>query len=130
MAYKVADFIIGIKNAAAARRAKAVLPYSSMNKNIGQVLVKEGFLESIKEEAIDNKKTLVATLKLYKRIPVIRGAKIISKPSLRVYSASKNIQEIRRRGKHKVILSTNKGVMESENALREGIGGEVLFLIY
>jgi ribosomal protein S8 len=47
-----------------------------------------------------------------------------------VYSASKNIQEIRRRGKHKVILSTNKGVMESENALREGIGGEVLFLIY
>lgn len=130
MSYRVADFIIGIKNAAAARRATTVLPYSNINKNIGQVLVKEGFLESIKEEVVDNKKALVATLKFYKRVPVVRGAKVISKPSLRVYSASKNIQEIRRRGKHKVILSTNRGVMESANAMKEGIGGEVLFLIY
>ncbi len=129
MAYKIADFITTIKNCAAARRRTAVLSYSKVNKNIGDVLVKEGFLVSIKEEEQDGKKVLVAVLKFTKRMPAVRDVNIISKPSLRIYSSSKKIADIKRRGRHKVILSTNKGIMEARDAQKVGVGGEVLFTI-
>ena len=129
MGYQVSNFIIGIKNAAAARRKTAVLPYSKMNKNIGAILVKEGFLENIKEETTGSKKALVATLKYDRRIPVLSGVKIISKPSLRVYVPAKNIFKIASGRDSKVILSTNKGIMTANKARKEKLGGEVLFSI-
>jgi len=46
MNYQVSDFIIRIKNAALAKRKEVVLPYSNLNKEIGKVLVKNGFLEN------------------------------------------------------------------------------------
>src|SRR5258708_1864822 len=85
MNYIVSDFIIRIKNAAMAKRRKLSLPYSKMNKAIGNTLVKEGFLKDIKEEEVDGKKELIATVAYEKRIPIVTDVKIISKPSLRVY---------------------------------------------
>ncbi|MEX2007240.1 MAG: 30S ribosomal protein S8 [Candidatus Levyibacteriota bacterium] len=129
MAYQVSNFIITIKNSAKARRRTAVIPYSNMSKSIGEILIREGFLTSIKEDMVDKRRVLVVTLKFIKRIPVLRDVKIFSKPSLRIYANSKKIQEVKRRGRHKVILSTNKGIMEAREAQKEGIGGEILFTI-
>ncbi len=129
MAYQVSNFVVSIKNSAAARRKTAILPYSNMNKNIGEVLVKEGFLEKIKEDVVNKQRVLVVTLKFTKRIPAVRDIEIISKPSLRVYSAVKKLDVIKRRGRHRVILSTTKGIMEARHAQKEGIGGEILFTI-
>ncbi len=129
MSYQVGNFIITIKNASASRRRTAVIPYSNVNRNIGQVLVKEGFLVSIKEDTVEKRRVLVATLKFTRRVPAIRDIKIISKPSLRIYTNTKNIAEIKRRGRHKVIISTSKGIMEAYTAQKEGLGGEVLFTI-
>src|SRR5574338_35696 len=86
--YLVADFIIRLKNAARARRREAVLPYSKLNKAIGQVLVKQGILGSIKEETKDNKKSLHATINFEKRLAVFTDVSVISKPSLRVYASA------------------------------------------
>ncbi|MEX2013209.1 MAG: 30S ribosomal protein S8 [Candidatus Levyibacteriota bacterium] len=129
MAYKVTDFITTIKNSAAARRRTATFPYSNMSKNIGLVLVKEGFLTSVKEDTIDKKRVLVVTLKFTRRVPAVRDVKIISKPSLRIYANMKKIQQVKRKGRYRVILSTNKGIMEATAAQKEGIGGEILFTI-
>lgn len=130
MAYKIADLIISIKNSAHARRRTAVLPYSKVSKNIAEVLVKEGFLSSVKEENVDGKKMLSVILKFNKRIPAVRDVDIISKPSLRIYSNAKKLVEIKRRGRHKVIMSTSKGIMEASKAQKEGVGGEILFTIW
>jgi ribosomal protein S8 len=46
MNHNVSDFIIRIKNAALAKRKEVILPFSNINKEIGKVLVKEGFLET------------------------------------------------------------------------------------
>src|SRR3989344_5340874 len=97
MNYLVADFMIRIKNSAISKRKEVVLPFSNLNKEIGKVLVKEGFLENIKEETVNGKKTL---------------------------------NEIIKRGKRKVVLSTNKGVMTAEDAQKKGVGGEILFAIW
>lgn len=130
MAYKIGDLITSIKNSAHARRRTAVLPYSKVSKNIADVLIKEGFLTHVKEETVDGKKMLSVTIKFNKRIPAVRDVDIISKPSLRVYSNAKKLVEIKRRGRHKVILSTSKGIMEAASAQKEGLGGEVLFTIW
>ncbi len=130
MNYLVADFIIRIKNSAMSKRKEVVLPFSNINKEIGKVLVKEGFLESIKEESKDGKKELLAVVRYEKRIPVLNDVEIISKPSLRVYSTSKKILEIGKRGRRKVIVSTSHGVMSAMEASKKGVGGEILFAIW
>ncbi len=130
MDYPIADFVIRIKNASMARRRKVTMPYAKKLKEIGSVLVKGGFLESIKEEKTEGKKVLEATVKFDRRSPVISDVDIISKPSLRVYVTSKNIPEIQKKGMTTIVISTSKGIMMGRDAYKKGIGGEVLFKIW
>lgn len=124
------DFIIRLKNAALARRRKVLVLSSNINKKIGQVLVKEGFLESIKEKEVSGKKVLEAEIRYEKRKPVLTDVNIVSKPSLRVYTPLSKILEIQKRGRYTIILSTNEGIMTGKKAIKEGVGGEVLFKIW
>ena len=130
MNYLVSDFIIRIKNSALAKRKEVILPFSNINREIGKVLVKEGFLDSIKELDNEGKKELKANIKYENRIPVLTDVIIISKPSLRVYASAKKIPEIEKRGRRKVIISTSQGVMSSFDAKKKGLGGEILFSIW
>ena len=113
-----------------ARRRKVTLPYSKLNKEVGSVLVKNGFLEEVKEDLIDGKKILKAVVKYEKRIPVMMGVTIISKPSLKSFERSKNIFDLEKKGKRVLVISTSQGVMTGGEARKKGIGGEVLFAIW
>lgn len=124
------DLIVRLKNASLANRKEVELPYSKINKEVAKVLQKEGMLEEVKEEKKGNKKSLMATLKILKRKPVLTGARIISKPSLRQYVSRSRIWEIEKKGQHTIILSTSKGVMTGKEAKKQKIGGEVLFEIW
>jgi small subunit ribosomal protein S8 len=130
MNYPIADFIIRIKNSALAKRREVILPFSNINKEIGKVLVKEGFLESIKEDGKDSKRQLKAIVAYDSRLPILTNVEVISKPSLRVYFPAKRIMDIGKRGRRKVIVSTNQGVMTAMEANKKGLGGEVLFAIW
>jgi small subunit ribosomal protein S8 len=130
MNYLIADFIIRIKNSALSKRKEVILPFSNINKEIGKVLVKEGFLESIKEEGKEGKKELKAVVRYDDRMPVLTDVEVISKPSLRVYYPAKRIMEIGRRGRRRVVVSTSQGVMTAMEANKKGLGGEVLFAIW
>lgn len=130
MNHSVSDFIIRIKNASMAQRKEVILPYSKINKEIGKVLQDEGFLGEIKEIKNGTKKSIQAVIKYEKRKPVLIDLKVVSRPSLRVYNAYKDVFKLERRGKHKVILSTSKGVMSGNEARKKGVGGEVLFEIW
>ena len=119
MNYLVADLVIRIKNSALSKRKETVLPFSNINKEICKVLVKEGFLESVKEKEVDGKKQLDVVIRYEKRIPVLTDVTIISKPSLRVYATVKKIPEIEKRGRRKIVVSTNQGVMTSQDARKK-----------
>lgn len=106
------------------------MPFSNINKEIGKVLVKEGFLESIKEDGKDSKRQLKAIVAYDSRLPILTNVEVISKPSLRVYFPAKRIMDIGKRGRRKVIVSTNQGVMTAMEANKKGLGGEVLFAIW
>lgn len=130
MNYLIADFIIRIKNSALSKRKEVELPFSNVNKEIGKVLIKEGFLESIKEQSEKGKKSLKAVIRYERRIPVLTGVDVISKPSLRVYLPAKRILEIGKRGRKRVVVSTSQGVMTAMEANKKGLGGEILFAIW
>lgn len=130
MNYLVSDFVTRIKNAVLANRKEVVLPYSKLNFGIGKVLVKQGFLEEIKEKELEGKKSLTAKIRYEKRMPIFTDVTIISKPSLRVYIPSKKVADVEKRGRKTVILSTSQGVMTGVEAKKKGIGGEVLFTIW
>lgn len=129
MNYQIGDFIIRIKNAASAKRKEVVLPYSRVNNAIGKVLVKEGFLEEIKQEEEDGKKVLKGKIRYDRRRPVLEGVTIFSKPSLRVYVSASEINFYQKKGAHVLIFSTSQGIMTGKEARKKGVGGELLFAI-
>ena len=124
MNHLVSDFIIRIKNAGLAKRKEIELPFSNINRSIGKVLVKEGFLEDIKEEKDKNKRSLKVTIRYEKRSPVFSKVQVVSKPSLRIYKTAKSLADMERRGRHTILVST------SIQARKKGVGGEVLFEIW
>ena len=113
-----------------ARRREVVLDDLKINKAICKVLVIEGFLEDFKTETAAKRRVLVAKIRYEKRKPVLTDLLVVSKPSLRKYIGTSDILGVQRRGRHTIILSTNKGIMTGREALKKNIGGEVLFRIW
>jgi small subunit ribosomal protein S8 len=130
MNYQVADFIIRIKNAYAARRKEVVMPYSNISLAIGKTLVKNKFLSEIKQEEVEGKKQLRASLRYMRRKPVVTEVDIISKPSLRVYVSAKQNSMSSNRDAMTTVLSTSEGIMTGRDAHKKGIGGELLFKVW
>jgi len=130
MNYTIGDFIIRIKNAVMANRKTVQLPYSKLCKAVAEVLVREKFLTSIKQTETDGKKMLFAELAYDRRIPAFTDVALISKPSLRVYARSSEQAKLKGRGLGKIIVSTSKGVMTGQEAVKQGIGGELLFKVW
>lgn len=123
------DFIIQLKNAAGARKKTVTLPYANLKKDIAKVLIKEGFLDSVKEETVDGKRQLTVALRFQRRKPAITDVVLFSKPSLRKYVTAGEIGKIQ--GKAAIaVVSTNIGVLSGKEAVKKGVGGELLFKIW
>jgi small subunit ribosomal protein S8 len=106
------------------------MPYSNINKAIGKVLVKEGFVSEIKDADNDGKKELNVALRYVRRKPVVSDVTIISKPSLRVYVTAHDLAMIQRKDAMTSIISTSQGIMTGKEAIKKGVGGELLFKIW
>lgn len=130
MNHKVSDLVIRIKNAAMARRRTVELPYSKLCLAIAKTLVKEKYLEDVKEQADKGKKSLIATIAYDKRMPVFTDVTILSKPSLRVYGRATRKHELEGKGLGTTVVSTSSGVMTGKEAVKKGVGGELLFRIW
>lgn len=123
------DFVIQLKNAAMARKKDITTPYANINKAIAKALIKEGFVETVKEETTDGKKALSIRLRYQSRKPAITDVLLISKPSLRKYVSAGEIGKVQGRASV-AIISTNAGVLSGKEAIKKGVGGELLFKIW
>ncbi len=129
MNYTVGDFIIQIKNATLARKKELVTPFANIKKAIAKALIKEGFLDNVKEEIVDGRKMLVVGIRYSSRKPTLTDVKLVSKPSLRIYVEAKDINK--RQGRAETaIISTNLGVITGKEAVKKGVGGELLFKVW
>jgi small subunit ribosomal protein S8 len=129
MNYTIGDFIIQLKNAALTRKKELVTPYANIKKAVAKVLMKEGFLEAVKEDTVEGRKMLVVNLRYARRKPTLTDVKLVSKPSLRIYVESKEISKKQGRSET-AIISTNLGVLTGKEAIKKGVGGELLFKVW
>jgi len=126
----IADFIIQIKNAGTARNESVVISYSKMKSAIADVLLREGYIESVSKKGKGVKMGLEVCIKyLQNGYPKIDGVKRISKPSRRLYSNATSIPKVKG-GHGKVILSTPVGIVTDKEAKEKSVGGEILFSIW
>lgn len=124
----IADFLTRIRNAQNQKHRYVDIPLSKQKKNIAKVMHEQGFIENmiVNEE----KKVLRVLLKYSKdRRPVVNGLKRISKPSHRRYVKYLDIPKILG-GLGIAVLSTNKGVVEGEEAREQKLGGELICYIW
>jgi small subunit ribosomal protein S8 len=129
----IADMLTRIRNGIQARHERVELPTSKLKVEIARILKSEGFISNFKEVAAE-KGQVQGTLRVYLKYseagePVIHGIERISRPGRRVY---RNKQEIPRvlGGLGLAIVSTSKGVLAGHEAIKSGVGGEVLCQVW
>jgi len=126
----IADMLTRIRNALAAKHKIVEMPASNMKKAIADVLVSEGFIQSVEVLGDGAKKTIKIVLKYGpNNEKVVQGIKRISKPGLRVFSGSDEIPQVLN-GLGVAIVSTNKGVMSDKEARKHNVGGEVIAFVW
>lgn len=121
----IADMLTRIRNAQLMGIVSVRMPFSNMKSQILRVLFDEGYIASYSTIEFDGKKDLDVQLKYFQGRPVIEKIKRISKPSLRVYRAVKEIPVVCG-GFGIAVLSTPVGVMSDKSARVKNVGGEVL----
>jgi ribosomal protein S8 len=87
----IADMLTRIRNANLAKHQIVQIPSTKVTRNIADVLLKEGFIESFEELKNGLRSSLLLSLKYSgkERTPLITKITRASKPGLRVYSSSK-----------------------------------------
>ena len=128
----IADMLTRIRNANHARHTEVRVPSSQLKQELARVLKDEGYIASFEVEK--NEGAAGETLRIqFKTRPdrrrVISGVKRISRPGLRVYARKTEIPRVLG-GLGIAILSTSQGVMSGRQALRAGVGGEVLCYVW
>ncbi len=129
----ISDLLIRIKNAQMVSHDQVLVPFSKMKFAIANALKAGDYLEEVERKNKKDKKTeheyLLLTLKYQDGEGAIQGMKIISKPSRRMYIKAEAIRSVHS-GFGLAIISTSKGIMNSKEAWKQKLGGEILFEIW
>nr|BDW36668.1 ribosomal protein S8 [Streblotrichum convolutum] len=127
----IANMITSIRNANLEKTKTVQVPATNITKNIGRILLQEGFIQNFREHQENKNDFLTLTLKYQgrKKKPYITTLRRISKPGLRMYSNHKEIPRVLG-GMGIVILSTSQGIMTDREAREKQIGGEILCYVW
>ena len=127
------DMLIRMKNAQLAKHEHVLVPMSHTKFRIAEILKESGFLVNIEKKKKKARKSeheyILMQLKYKDGDAGISGIKVISKPSRKIYISAKDIKPVRS-GYGISILSTPKGIMNSKEAKKQNLGGELLFEIW
>jgi small subunit ribosomal protein S8 len=133
----IADMLTRIRNAVSAKHTRVDMPASRIKADIARILQDEGYIQGFKllDEANGAKTTAVEkTLRLFLKYgphgeKLITGVERISRPGRRVYFGRDDVPEVLA-GLGTSILTTSRGVMTGREAVKAGVGGEVLCNIW
>ena len=122
--YQIGDFLVQIKNAAKAKKKDVVTETSKLKLAVAKVLKEQGYLKEVEE----NDRVLTVKLAYDHKEPVLLDLKLVSKPGLRIYATSDTLAK--HKGGSVFVVSTSKGVVILKDALKQGVGGEVIAQIW
>lgn len=127
----IADMLTRIRNANTAKHDTVDIPASKAKVAIAEILFNEGYIRKYQVVEDGQFSIIRVTLKYgaNKNEKIITGLKKISKPGLRVYAGKDNLPKVLG-GLGIAIMSTNKGIITSQAARKDGVGGEVLAFVW
>lgn len=124
------DLLIQVKNAQDARKETVKIPFSNINMILAELLAKNSYIESAEKKGRMPKRIIEIKLKYENGKGVIRGLKILSKPSRRIYAGYKDLKPKIRQGYGLGVVSTPKGILTTGEARKMKVGGELMFEIW
>ncbi len=126
----IADMLTRVRNGSSAYHESVSMPHSKIKENIAQILVREGYVESVEVSDAEVGRELTISLKYGpNRERSIAGIKRVSKPGLRVYAKSTGMPRVLG-GLGIAIISTSSGLLTDRQAAAKGVGGEVLAYVW
>ena len=130
LADPIGDMITRIRNAQLRALHSVKIPSSKFRAKILEVLKQEGYISNYKLlPDTKNKSSLLADLKYYKGLPVIKEIKRVSRPGRRVYARADSIPKIQN-GLGLAIVSTSMGIMSDSDARMKNVGGEIICRVF
>jgi small subunit ribosomal protein S8 len=132
----IADMLARIRNAVTAKHTRVDVPASRIKADIARILQDEGYIQGFKvlDDAPSAPTAVVKTLRLFLKYGphgerLITGLERISRPGRRVYLGRNDVPDVLA-GLGTSILTTSRGVMTGREAVKAGVGGEVLCNIW
>jgi small subunit ribosomal protein S8 len=118
-----------IRNATIARHVRVEMPSSRLKVEIARILESEGYIQGFKlvEATGDQPQAHLRVFLKYgpRGERVITGLERVSRPGRRVYFGRDEVPDVLA-GLGTSILTTSRGVMTGRDAVKSGVGGEVL----
>jgi len=127
----IADMLTRIRNAVHQRHQRVDIPASHFKAEIARILEQEGYITGSKlVEPGEERPVIRLALKYGPRGEnVISGLQRVSRPGRRVYLGRDDVPKVMG-GLGTAILTTSHGVMTGQQAIKAGVGGEVLCNIW
>ena len=141
----IADMITRLRNAVHARHQRVDVPASRFKAEIARILEEEGYIQGFRlvdagdtgerrppaeppvPPPTDSKSRMIRIFLKYgpRGENVISGLQRVSRPGRRVYLGREDVPKVMA-GLGTSILTTSRGVMTGKDAIKAGVGGEVL----
>ncbi len=135
----IADMVTRIRNAVHARHQRVDVPASRFKHEIAKILEQEGYIQGFRllDPAAGGEAPAPAAfgvIRIFlkygpKGENVITGLERVSRPGRRVYLGREDVPKVMG-GLGTNILTTSRGVMTGKDAVKAGVGGEVLCNIW
>jgi small subunit ribosomal protein S8 len=125
----IADMLTRIRNAGSAGHRWVDLPVSKQKTEVARLLKENHLVFDYKLLDDGRHGVLRVYLKYHDGAPIIRHLERVSRPGRRHYVGVKDIYPVRN-GLGMAILSTSRGLMSDRGARQEGVGGELMALIW
>jgi small subunit ribosomal protein S8 len=129
----ISDMLTRIRNGVSAKHARVDMPASKLKAEIARILQDEGYIQGFRivEEAAEKQgRQARQIIRLFLKYGprgerVITGLERVSRPGRRVYLDRSSVPTVMG-GLGTSILTTSRGVMTGREAVKAGVGGEVL----
>jgi small subunit ribosomal protein S8 len=126
----IADMLSRIRNATIGRHTRVDMPSSRLKVEIARILESEGYIQGFKVLEPQAGERVQALLRVFLKYGprgerVITGIQRVSRPGRRVYFGRDAVPDVLA-GLGTSVLTTSQGVMTGREAVKAGVGGEVL----
>ena len=129
----IADMLVRIKNAQLVNAEQVLVPFSRAKFQIANILRTAGYVASVERHTRKGRtgehEYLELGLSYRDGRGAIDGMKLVSRPSRHLYVKAREIKPVRS-GHGLAVISTPGGIMNSREARKQNLGGEILFEVW